>query len=146
MLVRGGLQIRSFRPYNVRMFAPSEFHPSETFLNEFDHVADPAQFPGPKSLPAAQHDEDLVPSKARKLGWGLKSYAPYHLVSESAYPKRPDLSRKELAVGARVERTDVWKSENEPAIVSISKFSPDNFRAVGYAENANVPESANVEG
>lgn len=38
-------------------------------------------------------------------------------------------------------RTDVWKEEKEPSIVSIGKYSPENFRAAGYAENAPVVES-----
>ena len=145
MLIRVS-QVRSFRPYNVRMFAPADIHPSEKYVNEFDHVTDPSKFPSPTALPPPLSEESLVPSKARKLGWGFKSYAPYHLVSESAFPREADLSKGELAAGAKVERTEIWKSDKEPAIVSISKFSPDNFRAVGYAENANVPDSANVTG
>ena len=132
---------RNYRPYNVRMFAPMETHPSEKYVNEFDHIADPSQFP-----PLQQSTEHQEYSKSRALGWGFKSYMPYHLISETAYPRKPDLTKGELAVGFQRERTDVWKSPNEPSIVSISRFNPDNFRPVGYAENVPSPDSANVEG
>lgn len=51
----------------------------------------------------------------------------------------------ELAAGASVTRTRVWVSEDEPAIVSIGKFSPYNFRPAGYAENAPNPTSINSD-
>lgn len=51
----------------------------------------------------------------------------------------------ELAAGATVTRTTVWKTDNEPALVSVARFSPENFRAVGYAENAPNPSSINSD-
>ena len=130
------------------MFTPVEYPLPKTdgFLNEFEHVDDPAMFPSPKPIKPVHDDKDLVASKSKKLGWGGRSYTPYALIMEPPLPEKPDLSRGELASGAKVTRTDVWKVEGEPAMSSIARFSPDNFRPVGYAENANVPDSANVTG
>lgn len=42
-------------------------------------------------------------------------------------------------------RTTVWNDPNEPAIVSIGRFSPDHFRPVGAAENIPNPDSMNSD-
>ena len=115
-------------------------------MNSFDQLADPSKFASPKALKPAHDDHDLVASPSKDIGWGFKAYSPYSLVMEPTLPSRPDLSKGELAAGAKVSRTDVWNKVGEPAIESISRFSPDNFRPVGYAENANVPDSSNVQG
>lgn len=51
----------------------------------------------------------------------------------------------ELAAGATVVRTSVWANPDEPAVVSVGRFAPDNFRAAGYAENAPNPTSINSD-
>ena len=136
-----------FRPYSVRMFSPQgATDPRKSFVNEFDHVDDPRKFGDAKPPVPVHGDHDLVKSKSKKLGWGMYTYTPYASVMEPTFPERPDLSQGHLAVGAKVTRTDVWNNPGEPAMVSISRFSPDNFRPVGYAENANVPDSSNVTG
>merc|ERR1712085_238539 len=63
----------------------------------------------------------------------------YDVVREPTFPRKPDLSKGELASGAQLIRTDVWHNPDEPAITSIAKFSPENFRPVGRAENAPMP-------
>ncbi|AFZ81748.1 ubiquinol-cytochrome c reductase, putative [Theileria equi strain WA] len=72
---------------------------------------------------------------------GSTRYAHYVNVWEPTFPKTPDLSKGELISGANFTRTSGWHFPGEPAIVSVGKLGPANQRAVGYAENAAVPES-----
>ncbi|CDU19692.1 ubiquinol-cytochrome c reductase, iron-sulfur subunit [Plasmodium yoelii 17X] len=72
-------------------------------------------------------------------------YAHYNQTAEPVFPRKPDLEKGELASGANVTRTDVWHNPNEPAIVSVGKFEPNNFRPAGYIENAPNPDSINSD-
>ena len=80
------------------------------------------------------------------VGQGDLKFANYDTIREPTLPRKPDISKGELASGATVTRTDVWHDPKEPAIVSIAKFSPENFRPVGLAENAPMPISTVPEG
>jgi ubiquinol-cytochrome c reductase iron-sulfur subunit len=136
-----------FRPYNVRMWSPSDdLVPKESFLNVFEHKKNPAEFESVKPLKPVGEHEDLVPSASKHLGWGLKSYTPYNLISSSAYPTEPNLAAGEILVGSKLERNTTWNTPGQSSLEAIAGFSPDNFRPVGYAENANVPDSSNVTG
>jgi ubiquinol-cytochrome c reductase iron-sulfur subunit len=70
----------------------------------------------------------------------------YDVTREPTFPRKPDLAKGELASGAQVVRTDVWHDPNEPAITSVAKFSPENFRPTGWAENAPMPTTTCPEG
>lgn len=72
-------------------------------------------------------------------------YAHYNQTAEPVFPRKPNLEKGELASGANVTRTDVWHNEKEPAVISIGKFEPSNFRPAGYAENAPNPDSINSD-
>jgi len=74
-----------------------------------------------------------------KYGVAEWRHIHYDMVREPTFPRKPDLSKGELGAGAQVVRTDVWHEPSEPAITSIAKFSPENFRPVGWAENAPQP-------
>lgn len=37
-------------------------------------------------------------------------------------------------------------NQDEPAVVSVSRFNPQSIRPIGYAENAPMPDSMNPEG
>lgn len=123
--------------------------------NEFDHVADPKEF---KELdkkavhPPRVHDTyDFVDTDRNAdphawFGFGEFNYKHYDYTQEPIFPKTPDLSAGRLASGATVTRTDVWHTDNEPAIKSIARFAPYNFRAVEYAENCLPVESTVPDG
>merc|ERR1719230_1434284 len=70
----------------------------------------------------------------------------YDMVREPTFPKKPDISKGELASGATITRTDVWHDPKEPAIVSVAKFSPENYRPAGWAENAPMPTTTVPDG
>jgi len=80
--------------------------------------------------------------------YGVAEYQHVHYdrAREPTFPRKPDLSKGELASGATVTRTDVWADPKEPAITSIAKFSPDYFRPVGYAEQVPQPLDTCPEG
>ncbi|CAK9046290.1 unnamed protein product [Durusdinium trenchii] len=80
------------------------------------------------------------------FGMGVTRQYHYDSVREPTFPRKPDLSKGELAAGATLTRTDVWHDPKEPAIVSVAKFSPENFRPVGLAENAPMPTTTVPEG
>ena len=80
------------------------------------------------------------------VGQGDLKFAHYDTIREPTFPRKPDLSKGELAAGANLTRTDVWHDPKEPAILSIAKFNPENFRPVGLAENAPMPISTVPEG
>ncbi|CDJ56524.1 ubiquinol-cytochrome c reductase domain-containing protein, putative [Eimeria maxima] len=134
------------------------------FLNRFDQADDPSLFAleaeemqrrrkaleeQNKGKDALIEGADLVqPSNhphQRKGFLRRMRYWHYHQTAEPTFPRTPDLSKGELAAGATVTRTTVWKTDNEPALVSVARFSPENFRAVGYAENAPNPSSINSD-
>merc|ERR1719214_20441 len=101
--------------------------------------------------PPAVHDTmDLMQSHAgdphNTYGVADWRHVHYDIAREPTFPRKPDLSKGELASGAQVTRTDVWHDPNEPAISSIAKFSPENFRPAGWAENAPMPTSTCPEG
>lgn len=73
-------------------------------------------------------------------------YVHYEVTREPTFPRKPNLEKGELASGANLVRTDVWSEANEPAITSIAKFSPENFRPKGWAENAPMPVDTVPEG
>lgn len=78
-----------------------------------------------------------------RLEWAhLSPEVYYYQFFEHTFPRQPDLSKGELAVGAQVTRTSVWHTPGEPAIKSIARFEPANFRPAGYAENNFVPQSS----
>jgi len=68
-------------------------------------------------------------------------YVHYELTREPTHPRKPDLSKGELAAGANVMRTDVWHDPKEPAISSVARFAPENFRPANWAQNAPMPET-----
>eukprot|EP01068_Selenidium_serpulae_P013208 Selendium_serpulae@DN5942_c0_g1_i1.p1 len=130
---------------------PSSYH--TTYTNRFDHVEHPSLWEEDLRL-QVQHNEvnpksdtgnlvefNLHPHyqstflKPRRVG------QHYHFFLEPPFVPEPILELGELAAGANLYRTTVWRRNNEPAIVSIGKFSPDNFRAAGYAENIPNPQT-----
>ncbi|CAE8616258.1 unnamed protein product, partial [Polarella glacialis] len=150
--------VKSFaHPINTHLMrdndemAPSSERPM--YRNEFvqktpkEHQE---EFNGASKLPAVHDTADLVRSNAgdphQYYGLGDWRYVHYDTIREPTFPRKPDLSKGELASGATVTRTDVWHDPNEPAITSIAKFSPENFRPVGWAENAPMPTSTCPEG
>mmetsp|Transcript_44515 Transcript_44515/g.131902 ORF Transcript_44515/g.131902 Transcript_44515/m.131902 type:complete len:355 (+) Transcript_44515:86-1150(+) len=100
--------------------------------------------------PVVADTKDLVPADAGDPHntYGLADYKHLHydLVREPTFPRKPDLAKGELASGATVTRTDVWHEQGSPAITSVAKFSPENFRPVGWAENAPQPITTVPEG
>lgn len=100
--------------------------------------------------PRVHDPADLMPSHAgdphQTVGVAEWRHVHYDVTREPTFPRKPDLSKGELAAGAQVYRTDVWHDPKEPAITSIAKFSPENFRPVGWAENAPMPTSTVPEG
>merc|ERR1719174_1334943 len=98
-----------------------------------------------KKNPVAHDTAELMPSHSgdphQTYGMAEWRHVHYDIAREPTFPRKPDLSKGELAAGAQVVRTDVWVDPKEPAITSIAKFSPENFRPVGYFENAPSPDS-----
>ncbi|CDJ30896.1 ubiquinol-cytochrome c reductase domain-containing protein, putative [Eimeria mitis] len=133
------------------------------FLNRFDQADDPSLFVleaeelqrRREALQVQNKDDALIdaadivqPSNhphQRKGFFRRMRYWHYHQTAEPTFPRPPDLSKGELAAGATVTRTTVWNNEDEPAVVSIGRFAPENFRPVGYAENAPNPTSINSD-
>jgi ubiquinol-cytochrome c reductase iron-sulfur subunit len=135
------------------------FSPPTSEIPLYDHAFEqkdhPTHFPDPataKKNPAVSDAHDLVEPSGNPhvlRGWGLNAtYKHYEPTREPVHPRVPDLSKGNLAAGCTVTRTDVWNNRKgeEPAIMSIARFSPDNFRPVGYAENAPAPASTVSEG
>lgn len=147
--------VRFHRPARIRMVDDGMSPPASEktmYQNTFEQKDHPSQFPdaGSKQNPVVTEAHDLVEPSGNPhalRGWGLHApYQHYEPTREPVHPRKPDLSQGQLAAGATVVRTDVWKKEGEPAIMSIARFSPDNFRPVGYAENAPAPTSTVSEG
>merc|ERR1719203_960791 len=150
-------QTRCFaHPINLNMI-DSEFNaPSSEktlYCNEFiqqspeEHAKD---METATRHPVVHDTKDLIRADIgdphNKYGVAEWRHIHYDMVREPTFPRKPDLSKGELAAGAQVVRTDVWHDPNEPAITSIAKFSPENFRPVGWAENAPQPTSTCPEG
>lgn len=150
-------QARCFaHPVNLNMI-DSDFNAPASekalYKNEFVQ-ATPAEHQhamATATKPPTVHDTmDLMPSHAgdphQTYGVADWRHVHYDIGREPTFPRKPDLSKGELASGAQVVRTDVWHDPSEPAITSIAKFSPENFRPVGWAENAPMPTSTCPEG
>jgi ubiquinol-cytochrome c reductase iron-sulfur subunit len=131
--------------------APSSEVP--LYTNEFiqkdpkEHQADILKA---KKHPVVHDSKELIRAHAgdphKTYGMADWKYGHYDITREPTFPRKPDLSKGELASGAQVTRTDVWHDPKEPAIVSIAKFSPENFRPAGWAENAPQPTTTCPEG
>eukprot|EP00931_Biecheleriopsis_adriatica_P060298 TRINITY_DN361_c0_g1_i1.p2 TRINITY_DN361_c0_g1~~TRINITY_DN361_c0_g1_i1.p2 ORF type:complete len:386 (-),score=78.55 TRINITY_DN361_c0_g1_i1:71-1144(-) len=152
------LQARCFaHPINTHLMrdndeiAPSSEKPM--YKNEFvmkspkEHQEDVAKA---VRAPVVHDTSELMQSHAgdphQYYGFGEWKYMHYETTREPTFPRKPDISKGELAAGANVVRTDVWADPKEPAITSIAKFSPENFRPVGWAENAPNPTTTVPEG
>ncbi|CAE7834563.1 unnamed protein product [Symbiodinium sp. CCMP2592] len=151
------LQARCFaHPVNYHLMrdsddmAPASEMPM--YKNEFilktpkEHAEDMAKAVKP---PVVHDTADLVPTSGdphQFYGQGEYTYWHYDTVREPTFPRKPDIAKGELAAGATVTRTDVWHDPKEPAIISVAKFSPENYRPVGFAENAPMPTSTVPEG
>eukprot|EP00747_Dinoflagellata_sp_TGD_P211703 gnl/TRDRNA2_/TRDRNA2_84910_c0_seq2.p1 gnl/TRDRNA2_/TRDRNA2_84910_c0~~gnl/TRDRNA2_/TRDRNA2_84910_c0_seq2.p1 ORF type:complete len:353 (-),score=68.50 gnl/TRDRNA2_/TRDRNA2_84910_c0_seq2:128-1186(-) len=153
----GGLQTRLFaHAVNVNMIdsdfnAPASEKP--LFRNQFIQQSPEEHQKAIKTAvkPPAVHDpKDFAPSYAgdphQTYGVAEWRHVHYDVAREPTFPRKPDLSKGELASGATVTRTDVWHDPKEPAITSVAKFSPENFRPVGWAENAPMPTTCCPEG
>jgi|Transcript_61452 ubiquinol-cytochrome c reductase iron-sulfur subunit len=151
------LQARCFaHPVNINMI-DSEFNApaseKKLYKDEFV-IATPAEHQEMlknATKPPVVHDTmDLMPAHSgdphQTYGVADWRHVHYDVAREPTFPRKPDLSKGELASGAQVTRTDVWHDPSEPAITSIAKFSPENFRPVGWAENAPMPTSTCPEG
>eukprot|EP00916_Digyalum_oweni_P013255 GHVL01021758.1.p2 GENE.GHVL01021758.1~~GHVL01021758.1.p2 ORF type:complete len:371 (-),score=31.76 GHVL01021758.1:90-1202(-) len=95
--------------------------------------------------PSTHESDDLVATCGyphhKKWNWLYWLYSHYSLHREPPIIEKPDLSKNELVAGAQNYRSDVWKTDNEPSIVSVGNYGPDNFRHVSYATNAPNPAS-----
>mmetsp|Transcript_29046 Transcript_29046/g.84146 ORF Transcript_29046/g.84146 Transcript_29046/m.84146 type:complete len:358 (-) Transcript_29046:75-1148(-) len=143
-------------PLSVNM-RDSDFNPPASektlYLNQF--IQKPAaehrkDVQTAKRHPVVHDTKDLIRAHAgdphQTYGFGEYRHVHYDIVREPTFPRKPDISKGELASGATVTRTDVWHDPKEPAIVSVAKFSPENFRPVGWAENAPQPTTTVPEG
>lgn len=151
------LQLRHFaHPINVNMIdsefnAPSSERP--LYCNEFvqktpkEHQE---EYKNTSKHPQVHDTGDLIQSHAGDphgtYGFADWRMVHYEVTREPTFPRKPDLSKGELAAGANVVRTDVWHDPKEPAITSVAKFSPENFRPKGYAENVPMPTTTVPEG
>eukprot|EP00922_Rhytidocystis_sp_ex-Travisia-forbesii_P025540 GHVS01037494.1.p1 GENE.GHVS01037494.1~~GHVS01037494.1.p1 ORF type:complete len:428 (+),score=61.18 GHVS01037494.1:165-1448(+) len=123
-----------------------------------------------KKHPPGKSPGDLVESSNhphQAEGYNtFERYIHYNKVWEPVFQKQPDVSKGELVAGSNFYRTNAWAQQmgkggsnhiktkqednktttrttdkNEPAIVAVSRFNPQNIRAMGYAENAPMPDS-----
>lgn len=103
-----------------------------------------------KAKPEIHDPAELMPSHAgdphQTVGFADWNHVHYDIAREPTFPKKPEVAKGQLASGAQLIRTDVWHDANEPAITSIAKYSPENYRPVGWAENAPMPTSTVPEG
>lgn len=155
--------VRAFGTFNHNI-APNRSDPPASekplYLNRFDQADDPALFHLERDelerkgmlqlqkkdvVDTADVVQPSVHPHQRKGFLKRMRYWHYHQTAEPTFPRTPDLSKGELASGATVVRTSVWANPDEPAVVSVGRFAPDNFRPVGYAENAPNPTSINCE-
>jgi len=159
-IVLSTAQMRGFSfPINVNMIdsdfnAPASHKPlfKNQFINkpESEHKADVEEAQKNPVHPVVHDPKDLIRSHAgdphQTYGVAVWRHMHYDMGREPTFPRKPDFAAGELAAGATVTRTDVWHDPNEPAITSIAKFSPENFRPVGFAENAPQPTTTVPEG
>lgn len=142
--------------YQMQMSFPmgdSEFHaPASSvhmFRNQFHQLKD-ARNLGPDIDPlihpkreAVDHVLDLDWSLAgdphQMIGTYAYHYTHYNWVREPIFPRTPNIERGEMATGAASYRTEVWKTADEPTVVSVARFTPDHFRAYDYESNAPMP-------
>eukprot|EP00922_Rhytidocystis_sp_ex-Travisia-forbesii_P004996 GHVS01007302.1.p1 GENE.GHVS01007302.1~~GHVS01007302.1.p1 ORF type:complete len:430 (-),score=78.61 GHVS01007302.1:495-1784(-) len=139
------------------------------FLNRFDYADHPDLFVDDAAKsekhPPQSSCGDLVESANHPHqieGFSnFERYIHYNKTWEPVFQKQPDVSKGELVAGSNFYRTSAWtqamgrggkgKKNNdddnsediskEPAIVAVSRFNPQNIRAMGYAENAPMPDS-----
>eukprot|EP00920_Eleutheroschizon_duboscqi_P029345 GHVT01070990.1.p1 GENE.GHVT01070990.1~~GHVT01070990.1.p1 ORF type:complete len:361 (+),score=49.53 GHVT01070990.1:686-1768(+) len=133
------------------------------YENKFDHAAHPALWKEEELAEATRKPSQAIetgdshklveptahPHQSPQLLPGINRkgtrYTHYNQIWEPTFPKQPDLSKGELAAGANVTRTSVWHDPKEPAITSVSRFTPEHFRPAGYAQNVPIPDSINSE-
>lgn len=139
-----GLSRTAEHMYDFRYHQPSSQKPY--FKNEFvrkspaEHQKDIADRKSkPEIHDPAQLDSSHAGDPHQDTYFGPWKHVHYSIVREPTFPRKPDIAKGELAVGANLVRTDVWHDPNEPAITSIAKFSPENWRPAGWAENAPMP-------
>lgn len=149
-------QVRCVQGYTRSVFLKdseinSPASESTGYRNEFDQVAHPKEFEqmdkDAKPHPSVHDTKDMIATSGDPhvlTGFGEWKRVHYDWIREPTFPRTP--AEGELATGANLTRTDVWKNPDEPAILSIAKFAPYNFRPVGYAENAANPDSMNPDG
>lgn len=126
-----------YRNQFVQKANPKEFE------EDWKKAAKPPSTSDPYQLVDAESGD---PHNTEGTNFFMYSYKHYDYVREPVDPRKPNLADGELAVGATVVRTDVWAHPTEPAITSVARFEPNNFRPVGYAEHAPNPESTVPEG
>lgn len=140
-----------FTMTDSEFYAPASSTRNTLYRKEFHQLQDNRDLEGGK-LDANTHEKRPVVSHSLDLDWSLagdphnrigiqsqSQYCHYCWVREPTFPRTPDLAAGELATGAMSYRTEVWKTKDEPAIVSVARFTPDHFRAYDYEFNAPVP-------
>lgn len=123
-----------------------------TFTNQFENADDPQifveQYRKAKPPPKVHDLGDLVETTGNPHNtsgfFASIRYDHYNKTREPVLPFPPNLEKGELASGANVVRTQVWRRQDEPAIVSIGRMSPHNFRPAGH-QNIPNPTSNTVE-
>ncbi|XP_055388523.1 uncharacterized protein LOC129617172 [Condylostylus longicornis] len=135
------------------LMPPSSDRP--LYRNLFDQADDPKLFEiekkhAPKHVDVKPTDDiaeyPMSVVDPHRMEWAhISPEAFYYQYFDNTFPRTPDLSKGELAVGAQVTRTSIWHTPNEPAIQSIARFEPSNFQPVGYAENNYTPEQSPPE-
>lgn len=126
-----------------------------TFHNVFEQTDDPKNFTEKWSKYASEEKDtsgikeiaDLVEPLSHPHHyegfWKSEAFGHYDAIHEPDFPRTPE--KGELMTSAQVNRTDCWMNPGEPAIVSIGKASPDNFRPARH-ETMPMPESVNAVG
>eukprot|EP00922_Rhytidocystis_sp_ex-Travisia-forbesii_P025535 GHVS01037487.1.p1 GENE.GHVS01037487.1~~GHVS01037487.1.p1 ORF type:complete len:397 (+),score=53.81 GHVS01037487.1:177-1367(+) len=156
----------SYFPHGIK---PEGIPASEKpqFLNRFDYAehhelyvedAEKAQKHPPAAAPGDLVESTNHPHQVEGFN-KFERYVHYNQTWEPVFQKQPDVSKGELVAGSNFYRTSAWKQpmerrgrkagdksnedikSNEPAIIAVSRFNPQNIRAMGYAENAPVPDS-----
>eukprot|EP00923_Selenidium_pygospionis_P014006 GHVN01024121.1.p1 GENE.GHVN01024121.1~~GHVN01024121.1.p1 ORF type:complete len:395 (+),score=18.40 GHVN01024121.1:908-2092(+) len=152
----GGRQTDTVRYRGWQSFRRPPASVAAGFCNKFDHATNPKLWKIEDQLQLKLTEVNPKDSGGHLAetvsdphsGFGLchrvefgESIYHYSRAPEPLFPSTPDFARGELAVGAMTYRTSVWNNKNEPAIASIAKFQPDNFRPMGFAENAPDPKA-----
>ncbi|PHJ23195.1 ubiquinol-cytochrome c iron-sulfur subunit [Cystoisospora suis] len=160
-LIHASFSLHNKRPFSVfsHNIRPDKYElPSSEdplYYNRFDQAEHPALWHLEEQEQKKHLDSKIddvaqlvqpISSPHQTFGWMKRlRYWHYKETAEPTFPRTPDLSKGELASGATVTRTTVWNDPNEPAIVSIGRFTPDHFRPVGAAENIPNPDSMNSD-